>query len=93
MKLCIPDCLLQDYKTQDFHSCEGLQFHSYFDLILTSVNYNTIRIEDNPVWREVNSHEFDSQFLHHEILAVVNITTLVTQAHTLSRMPSADPVV
>jgi len=40
-------------------------------------------MEENPVWAEVNSLEFDSQFLHHEVPAVVNIATLAKQAHIM----------
>jgi len=41
------------------------------------------RIEENPIWAAVNSREFESQFLHHEIPAVVNIAALVKRVHTL----------
>jgi len=41
------------------------------------------RIVENPVWAEGHSQEFDAQFLHPEVPAVVNIATLVKRAHIL----------
>jgi len=53
------------------------------EIIFNIYIFIIFRIEENPVWRDVGSKEFDSQFLHHEIPAVVNIATLVKRAHTL----------
>eukprot|EP00597_Dinobryon_sp_UTEXLB2267_P017846 CAMPEP_0201112128 /NCGR_PEP_ID=MMETSP0812-20130820/77056_1 /ASSEMBLY_ACC=CAM_ASM_000668 /TAXON_ID=98059 /ORGANISM="Dinobryon sp., Strain UTEXLB2267" /LENGTH=314 /DNA_ID=CAMNT_0047375387 /DNA_START=44 /DNA_END=986 /DNA_ORIENTATION=- len=41
------------------------------------------RVEENPVWAAVDSQEFDVQFMHHEVPAVVNIATLVKRSHIL----------
>ena len=42
------------------------------------------RIEEDPVWSQVDSDEFDSKFLRNDIPAVANIATLVKRAHLLS---------
>ena len=42
------------------------------------------RIEEDPVWSQVDSCSFDKKFLQNDIPAVVNIATLVKRAHTLS---------
>ena len=42
------------------------------------------RIEEDPVWSQVDSEQFDSKFLANDIPAVVNIATLVKRAHLLS---------
>jgi len=41
------------------------------------------RIEENPVWAAVDSQEFNSQFLRHELPEVVNVAILVKRAHRL----------
>eukprot|EP00597_Dinobryon_sp_UTEXLB2267_P015787 CAMPEP_0170113244 /NCGR_PEP_ID=MMETSP0020_2-20130122/9748_1 /TAXON_ID=98059 /ORGANISM="Dinobryon sp., Strain UTEXLB2267" /LENGTH=107 /DNA_ID=CAMNT_0010339513 /DNA_START=2047 /DNA_END=2366 /DNA_ORIENTATION=+ len=35
------------------------------------------RVQQNPVWAAVDSQEFDAHFMHHEVLAVANMATLV----------------
>jgi len=41
------------------------------------------RVEADSVWAEVDSEEFDVQFLHHEVPTVANIATLTKRVHVL----------
>ena len=51
---------------------------------MIAIFFRGARIEEDPVWAQVSSEEFEAKFMNHEIPAVVNYATLVKKAHLLA---------